>query len=440
MRSNNKRNSDSSQRRDGAGKRFSKSDQPRGGSTSRDGKSAPRQQRDTDGQKSNFTPRGTKSYGDRQPQRSSDSKPRFHAGKSDAYPKRDAPRGEKKEPYAPRPRAEFDKAKRSEGREPDASGFNDRKPRGRSNSFGNQQTGARNTFSRGNSSAFSRGNTGTRPNEEGRRDQEAPRDGKRKPFERPFGYRPSVAPKKDKFATREVKETTRLNKYLAQAGICSRREADELIKTGLVSINDEIVVEMGYQVKPTDTVKYNGQTLRGEKTKYLLLNKPKGFITTTDDPKARKTVMELVAKACKERIYPVGRLDRATTGLLLFTNDGDMAKKLTHPSHGAKKIYHVVLDKKLDDKDLAFIKKGFELEDGPVVVDKINYVEDKDKSHVGLEIHIGRNRIVRRIFAHLGYEVVKLDRIAFAGLTKKKLPRGTWRFLSPKEVSFLRML
>jgi 23S rRNA pseudouridine2605 synthase len=172
----------------------------------------------------------------------------------------------------------------------------------------------------------------------------------------------------------------------------------------------------------------------------LLLNKPKGFITTTDDPRARKTVMDLVGKACKERIYPVGRLDRATTGVLLFTNDGDMAKKLTHPSHGAKKIYHVQLDKKLTDKDLVAIKAGFELEDGPVVVDKINNIEGKDKSHIGIELHIGRNRIVRRIFSHFGYEVIKLDRVAFGGLTKKNLPRGTWRFLSPKEVGFLKML
>jgi 23S rRNA pseudouridine2605 synthase len=240
--------------------------------------------------------------------------------------------------------------------------------------------------------------------------------------------------------SKETHGPVRLNKFLAQAGICSRREADELIKTGLVSVNGEIVTEMGHKVLPTDIVKYNGETIKGEKPVYLLLNKPKGFITTTDDPKARKTVMDLVGNACRERIYPVGRLDRGTTGVLMFTNDGDMAKKLTHPSHGARKIYLVGLDRKLEEKDMSAIKRGLTLDDGPVQVDKIHYVEDKDKHHIGIELHVGRNRIVRRIFEQLGYEVTKLDRVSFAGLTKKNLARGQWRFLNAKEVQFLKML
>lgn len=234
-------------------------------------------------------------------------------------------------------------------------------------------------------------------------------------------------------------EHIRLNKFLAHAGISSRREADTLIQAGLVKVNGKVVTEMGHKVGPGDEVRYNDAIVRSEKKVYLLLNKPKGFITTTDDPKARKTVMELVSGACKERIYPVGRLDRQTTGVLMFTNDGALADKLLHPSNGAKKIYDVVLSKALAKADLAKIEDGFELEDGPVSVDQIAYVEDKDRKHIGIELHVGRNRIVRRIFEHLGYEVTKLDRVSFSGLTKKRLSRGQWRFLSSKEVDFLRM-
>lgn len=235
------------------------------------------------------------------------------------------------------------------------------------------------------------------------------------------------------------RDSTRLNKYLAHAGICSRREADTLILAGLVKVNGTVVMEMGHQVKPSDEVRYNGSLIKSEKNVYVLLNKPKGFITTVDDPKARKTVMDLVRGACRERIYPVGRLDRQTTGLLLFTNDGDLADKLLHPSKGARKIYEAVLDKPLTQADLVKIQNGLVLDDGPVNVDSIAYVMDKDKRHIGLELHIGRNRIVRRIFAHLGYEVIKLDRVSFAGLNKKRLPRGQFRLLTDKEVDFLRM-
>jgi 23S rRNA pseudouridine2605 synthase len=233
----------------------------------------------------------------------------------------------------------------------------------------------------------------------------------------------------------------RLNKYLADAGICSRREADDLIKAGVVSVNGRIVSEVGTKVKPEDKVVYGGQTLSREKPRYVLLNKPKGFITTSDDPFERKTVMELVKNACDERIYPVGRLDRNTLGLLLFTNDGELAKKLMHPRHGVKKLYHVELDKPLTKNDLLKIASSIELEDGLAEVDKISWVNtDESKKEVGIEIHSGKNRIVRRIFETLDYKVIKLDRVTFAGLTKLNLPRGRWRHLTPKEIGMLKSI
>ncbi len=230
-----------------------------------------------------------------------------------------------------------------------------------------------------------------------------------------------------------------MNKFLAHAGVASRREADDLIKAGLVEVNGKFVTEMGFKVAESDTVKFNGRELKSEKKSYVLLNKPKGYITTMDDPKMRKTVMELVAGAGKERIYPVGRLDRATTGVLLFTNDGDLAKKLTHPSHGARKIYEVTLDKNLSLSDFHKIQEGLELKDGPIKVDEISFIEGKTRKNIGVILHSGKNRIVRRIFEHLGHEVTKLDRVHFAGLTKQRLNRGQWRKLDPKEVDFLKM-
>ncbi len=233
----------------------------------------------------------------------------------------------------------------------------------------------------------------------------------------------------------------RLNKYLADAGICSRRDADKYIQAGVVKVNDQIVTELGSRVNINDKVEFEGQVIRREKLRYVLLNKPKGYITTSDDPYERKTVMELVQGACEERIYPVGRLDRNTTGLLLLTNDGDLAKILTHPSHGASKLYHVWLDKPLTRNDLRKITEGVELEDGVVQVDAVDYVaEDESHKQVGIELHSGRNRVVRRLFEHLGYEVVKLDRAVFAGLTKLKLGRGHWRFLTPAEISMLKRI
>ena len=234
-------------------------------------------------------------------------------------------------------------------------------------------------------------------------------------------------------------DVIRLNKYLSNAGICSRREADVLIKTGVVTINGKIVTEMGYKVKPGDVIQYDGETINAEIKRYVLLNKPKGFITTMDDPLGRKTVMQLVKKACKERVYPVGRLDRETTGLLLLTNDGDLAKKLTHPRYKAKKIYQVELNKNVNPADLKKLLDGVLLEDGTSRFDAADFIDDEDSKQVGVELHSGKNRIVRRTFEALGYKVVKLDRVMFAGLTKKDLPRGRYRHLSEREVGFLKM-
>jgi 23S rRNA pseudouridine2605 synthase len=234
-------------------------------------------------------------------------------------------------------------------------------------------------------------------------------------------------------------DAIRLNKFLANAGICSRREADVLIATGVVSINGKTITELGYKIKPDDIVQYDGETINAEKKRYVLLNKPKGFITTMDDPRGRKTVMTLVSKACRERIYPIGRLDRETTGLLLFTNDGDMAKKLTHPRYQSKKIYHVELNKSVNKADFEKLLKGVDLEDGRSKVDQVSFVTDVSSKEVGVEIHSGKNRIVRRLFEAIGYEVVKLDRVQFSSLTKKDLPRGMYRHLTEQEVSFLKM-
>lgn len=225
----------------------------------------------------------------------------------------------------------------------------------------------------------------------------------------------------------------RLNKYIADAGVCSRREADKLIEAGEIQVNGNTVTELGYKVSRKDAVTYQGRRLSQEKLVYVLLNKPKDFITTVDDPEDRKTVMQLVQTACDERIYPVGRLDRNTTGLLLLTNDGELATKLTHPSHNVKKVYQVDLDKPLAEEDAEKIREGLMLEDGEAKVDELAILSE-DRTILGVEIHIGRNRIVRRIFEHLGYEVVRLDRVVFAGLTKKDLPRGKWRYLSQKEL------
>ena len=234
-------------------------------------------------------------------------------------------------------------------------------------------------------------------------------------------------------------EPIRLNKFLANAGVCSRREADEFITAGVVSVNGEVITELGTKIKRTDEVKFHDETVSIERKAYVLLNKPKDCVTTSDDPQERKTVMDFVKGACKERIYPVGRLDRNTTGVLLLTNDGDLASKLTHPKYLKKKIYHVYCDKNVTKADLDQIAAGVTLDDGEIHADAISYASDEDKSQVGIEIHSGKNRIVRRIFESLGYKVIKLDRVYFAGLTKKGLRRGDWRYLTEQEVNMLRM-
>ncbi len=240
---------------------------------------------------------------------------------------------------------------------------------------------------------------------------------------------------KKKSATDEM----RLNRFIANAGVCSRREADVYIAAGMVTVNGKSVTELGVKVKPSDEVRFDGRRLIPEKKIYLLLNKPKNFVTTTDDPHADKIVMDLIKDACPERIYPVGRLDRNTTGVLLFTNDGDLSKRLTHPSHNMRKVYQVSLDKPVEINHLEDIANGIVLEDGPIAADEISYIDREEKTEVGIEIHSGKNRIVRRIFEHFAYRVKKLDRVYFAGLTKKNLPRGKWRFLSEQEVHFLKM-
>jgi 23S rRNA pseudouridine2605 synthase len=263
----------------------------------------------------------------------------------------------------------------------------------------------------------------------------------------------AFAPKNDPFAyqieqavrnftppkEQTVQDETRLNKYISNAGVCSRRQADEYIKAGYVTVNDQPVLEMGYKVKPKDVVKFKNKKVQGERKVYVLLNKPKGYLTTTSDDKERKTVMELVSTVKDVRLYPVGRLDRNSTGVIMLTNDGELAQKLSHPSGEVTKVYQVELDKALDSKDLLKIRAGLDLEDGKAKVDQVEYTLPRgDDRHVGIELHSGKNRIVRRIFEHLGYEVQKLDRVLYAGLTKKNLPRGKWRFLTEKEIIFLK--
>jgi 23S rRNA pseudouridine2605 synthase len=253
----------------------------------------------------------------------------------------------------------------------------------------------------------------------------------KKGFERKQQSIPKV--KSEDAEKESASDPKRLNKYIANSGICSRREADKLIEAGDVKVNGKVVTQMGYQVQPKDKVQYKGKFIKPEKNIYVLLNKPKGFITTTKDPEGRKTVMDLVKKACEERIYPVGRLDRHTTGLLLFTNDGDFAQKLAHPSQSIPKLYEVLLDKAMSDSDFEKIQKGTILEDGELKVDDIAIVSPDSRS-IGVKIHSGKNRIIRRLFEHYSYTVVKLDRVMYAGLDKKGLTRGHWRMLNEKEI------
>ena len=266
------------------------------------------------------------------------------------------------------------------------------------------------------------------------------RQGGRKQAQPKMQMRFTPRPQRIEYVLPEVdpNEQLRLNKFMANAGVCSRREADELIQKGLVKVNGNVVTELGVKITRNDVVEYNDKVVVAESKCYILLNKPKDTVTTSDDPNGRKTVMDLVKGACNERIYPVGRLDRNTTGVLLLTNDGDLASKLTHPKYVKKKIYQVWTDKPISEEDMQHMADGVELEDGPIHADAISYVSPTDRKQAGIEIHSGRNRVVRRIFESLGYHVVKLDRVYFAGLTKKNLPRGRWRYLTQEEVNFLK--
>lgn len=271
-------------------------------------------------------------------------------------------------------------------------------------------------------------------------------EGEQKKFfkKRDFTKRPKPAKPADRLELNPTdlvnRDLIRLNKYVASSGVCSRREADKLIAQGMISVNGKVVTEMGTKISPKDEVLYGGEKLQFEKYIYILMNKPKGIITTADDPEGRPTVIDIIASTVSERVYPVGRLDRPTTGLLMLTNDGDLAKRLTHPKHGVTKIYHVTLNKAVTKADIQKMLKGVELEDGMSKADNVSYVGDgENKKEIGIELHSGKNRIIRRMMENLGYNVVKLDRVAFAGLTKKNLPRGKWRSLNEKEVGILKM-
>ncbi len=323
-------------------------------------------------------------------------------------------------------------------------GFGRRDNDGGNSGFRRREDGER-------SGGFRRRDDGERSGYAGREGGERGRSGRfqrsegsgRKSFSSDKSRRPRVAVDSPKsFAPDPFDEnaTIRLNKYIANTGLCSRREADKFIEAGLVTVNGVVISELGVKVLPTDEVRYNNERLNPERKVYLLLNKPKDYVTSVDDPHATRTVMELIEGACKERIYPVGRLDRMTTGVLLFTNDGEMALKLTHPSNDVRKIYQITLDKKVSHEDMIAIASGVELEDGFIQPNEVSYADPEDKHIVGIEIHSGRNRVVRRIFEKFGYKVAKLDRVYFAGLSKKGLTRGKWRFLTTQEVGFLKML
>ncbi|WP_080903676.1 pseudouridine synthase [Parabacteroides sp. Marseille-P3160] len=320
----------------------------------------------------------------------------------------------------------------------DASGVRRKRPRvgesSRVNSYGNRDSRDSRDFRGGEGGGYRPRTSGGYGNR--------PQGGNRPPFNQKRISRPSAAPQpvvKYKELVTDPTAPIRLNKYLSNAGVCSRREADEFIQAGVVKVNDQVITELGTKITRLDRVMFHDQPVEIESKIYIVLNKPKNCVTTSDDPQERRTVMDLVKNACRERIYPVGRLDRNTTGVLLLTNDGDLASKLTHPSFKKKKIYHVWLDKNVAIEDMEKLANGLELEDGEIHADAISYATEDDKSQVGIEIHSGRNRIVRRMFETLGYHVIKLDRVYFAGLTKKNLPRGKWRYLSEREVNALRM-
>lgn len=339
-----------------------------------------------------------------------------------------------------RPRRSYNPNFRSEGDRPQRPYGN--RPSYRNNNEGGEQRPYRPRFNNGGEGSSQRPYGTPRPHYNGQQGGGYAGKGGFRPRTADYNPHAKYSNKKQmeyKEILADPNEPIRLNKFLANAGICSRREADEFITAGVVSVNGEVVTELGTKVKRSDEVKFHDQPVNIERKVYVLLNKPKDCVTTSDDPQERKTVMDFVKDACKERIYPVGRLDRNTTGVLLLTNDGDLASKLTHPKFLKKKIYHVYCDKNVTKADLDQIAAGITLDDGEIHADAVSYASDTDKSQVGIEIHSGKNRIVRRIFESLGYRVIKLDRVYFAGLTKKGLRRGDWRYLTEQEVNFLRM-
>jgi 23S rRNA pseudouridine2605 synthase len=369
------------------------------------------------------------------PNRSSDRRESFDNtrrpyGNSSSRPQRDQGRFQSD---GNRPQRDGNRAPRDGNRD---SGFGNRTPRdgNRASSYGNRAPG----YGNRNSSDGNRSESGSY-NREYRDKPKFRNDKTRAPFKK-FS-KPKKSAEENIPIKREFNDAgeMRLNRYLAHAGICSRRQADDYIKAGLVTVNGTVITEMGVKIKKGDDIRYNGERLATEKKVYILVNKPKDYVTSTDDELGRKTVLDLVADACPERVYPVGRLDRNTTGVILLTNDGDLAGKLTHPKYNKKKIYQVVLDKNLKQADLKSITEGITLEDGFIQPDAISIIKPDKKNEIGIEIHSGRNRIVRRIFEQLGYEIVRLDRVYFAGLTKKNLARGKWRFLSEKEITMLQM-
>ena len=349
-------------------------------------------------------------------------RPRYNAGGEGGY----QPRQPREGGYQPRPRYNAGGEGGYQPRQPREGGYQPR-PRYNAGGEGGYQPRPRTGgYNRGAGSGY------------------APKGGRPGMRPRTGGYNPNAKYSMKKQI--EYKEThidpdepIRLNKFLANAGVCSRREADTFIEAGVVKVNGQVVTELGTKVKRSDSVLFHDQLVSIEKKVYILLNKPKDYVTTSDDPQNRQTVMDLVKGACRERIYPVGRLDRNTTGVLLLTNDGELASKLTHPQYLKKKVYHVYLNKNVTAADMRMIAEGIQLEDGEIHADAIEYASESDRKQIGIEIHSGRNRIVRRIFESLGYKVIKLDRVLFAGLTKKNVRRGDWRFLTEQEVNMLRM-
>jgi 23S rRNA pseudouridine2605 synthase len=396
-------------------------------SSGRPSSGRPSSGRPSSGRPSSGRPSYDRSSSDERPSfgRSSERRPSFGRGSSDR-PSYDKSSSDERPSFG----------RSSERRPSFGRGSSDRPSYGRGSSD-------RPSYGRGSSDrpSYDKSSSDERPSF-GRSSERRPSFG-RGSSDRPSYDRPSFDKnrriiKKKPTAKKREDGLVRLNKFIANSGICSRREADEYITAGLVTVNGEVINQLGVRVNPADDIRFNGERLKGEEKVYILMNKPKDFVTTLSDPNAEKTVMELIAGKCPQRVYPVGRLDKQTTGVLLLTNDGELADNLTHPSNNRKKIYHVVLDKNLSKPHFDEILKGIVLEDGEIHADSLSYV-DEDNSQVGLEIHSGRNRVVRRIFEHLGYKVKRLDRVYFAGLTKKSLRRGQWRFLTEYEVSMLKM-